>query len=55
MDKKIIGENGEVQEIPLLKKAFKLFLWYHLGMYGCVLLMFTILAIIGGASDPVQW
>jgi len=55
MDKRIIGENGEVQEIPLLKKAFKLFLWYLLGRYGGVVLIFTILAIIGGASEPVQW
>ena len=55
MSKKIIGEDGEVQEIPLLKKGIKLFLWYLLGRYGGVLLMFTILAIIGGASDPVQW
>ena len=55
MSNKIIGDNVEVQEIHLLKKAFKLFLWYLLGRYGGVLLMFTILAIIGGASDPVQW
>tara|TARA_Y100001970_G_scaffold266488_1_gene355255 strand:+ start:2770 stop:2937 length:168 start_codon:yes stop_codon:yes gene_type:complete len=55
MDKKIIGDNGEVQEIPLIKKAIKLFLWYLVGRYGGVLLIFTILAIIGGASEPVQW
>ena len=34
MDKKIIGENGEVQEIPLLKKALHLFFWYLIGRYG---------------------
>ena len=55
MSKKIIGEDGEIQEIPLLKKGIKLFLWYLLGRYGGVLLIFTILAIIGGASEPVQW
>ena len=54
MDKKIIGDNGEVQEIPLIKKAIKLFLWYLVGRYGGVLLIFTILAIIGGVSEPVQ-
>jgi len=48
MSKKIIGDNGEVQEIPLLKRALHLFFWYLVGRYGGVLLIFSILAFIGG-------
>ena len=55
MSKKIIGDNGEIQEIPLIKKAVTLFLWYLLGRYGGVVLIFVILAIIGGMVQPVQW
>ena len=55
MDKRIIGENGEIQEIPLLKKGLNLFFWYLVGRYGGVLLIFIILAIIGALVEPVQW
>jgi hypothetical protein len=48
MSNKIIGENGEIQEIPLLKKGLSLFFWYLVGRYGGVLLIFSILAFIGG-------
>ena len=34
MSNKIIGDNGEIQEIPLIKKAITLYLWYLLGRWG---------------------
>ena len=55
MHNNIIGDNGEVQEVPLIKKAIKLFHWNLLGRYGGWVLIFTILAIIGGLIQPVQW
>ena len=55
MSKKIIGDNGEIQEIPLLKKALHLFFWYLIGRYGGWVLIFTILAVIGGMVEPVRW
>ena len=48
MSKKIIGDNGEIQEIPLIKKAITLYLWYLLGRWGGVVLIFLLLAIAGG-------
>jgi len=44
---KIVNENGEVQEIPLLKKAFKLFLWYLVGRWGGYVLIFVLLGVVG--------
>ncbi len=48
MSNKIIGDNGEIQEIPLIKKAITLYLWYLLGRWGGVVLIFLLLAIAGG-------
>jgi len=48
MSNKIIGDNGEIQEVPLIKKGITLFLWYLLGRYGGVFLIYFLLAIIGG-------
>jgi hypothetical protein len=48
MSNKIIGDNGEVQEIPLIKRGLYLFLWYLIGRWGGYVLIFMVLAFIGG-------